>query len=192
MRAQDLFAALQDFFTQRSREIKEKFHRVLPFGELVVDRWAKARMLGFGEGANIYDSAIVLGDVFVGKQTWVGPHVILDGAAAAVRIGDFCSISAGVHIYTHNSVAWALSGGEFAYPSAAVTIGDRVYIGPHSVIAKGVTIGSGCVIGAHSLVTKDIPSGFAAWGQPAQIKGKVILDEQTQSYRIEQIGEPTR
>ena len=81
-----------------------------------------------------------------------------DGSGG-LTIGSNCSISAGVQIYTHDSVAWAVSGGKADYPHAPTAIGDNCYIGPHAVVAKGVTIGEGCIVGAHSLVLHDIARG---------------------------------
>ena len=109
----------------------------LPFGDYIVDRWEKAKNLGFGEGSSIYDSAIVIGDVKVGKNTWIGPFTVLDGTGG-LEIGDTCSISAGVQIYTHDTVEWAISGGKHPKEQAPVQIGNRCYIGPNSIISKGV------------------------------------------------------
>jgi acetyltransferase-like isoleucine patch superfamily enzyme len=86
-------------------------------------------------------------------------------------IGDYCSISAGVQIYTHDSVEWAISGGTTAIDRAPVWIGARCYLGPNVVVAKGVSIGDGCVIGANSLVLDDIPSGMRAFGTPCRTIG---------------------
>ena len=60
-------------FRFRRTEIKNKFNRVLPFGELMNDRWEKAKFLGFGKGTSVYDSSVILGDVIVGENTWIGP-----------------------------------------------------------------------------------------------------------------------
>lgn len=53
--------------------------------------------------------------------------------------------------------------------SAAITIGNRVFIGAHCIILKGVTIGDDAIIGAGSVVTRDIPAGAMAAGNPATI-----------------------
>lgn len=154
---------------QRLRQEKLRvWKRSLPFSDLVVDRWEKARALGFGEGTSIYDSSYVFGNVKVGSHTWIGPFTILDGSAD-LTIGSFCSISAGVQIYTHDSLKWAISGGNAPYEHAPVSIGDRCYIGPNTVIARGVTIGDGCVIGAGSLVLASIPAGSKAFGVPCRV-----------------------
>ena len=139
-------------------EMRSKSKRVLPFNEELFDRWEKASYMGFGEGTSIYDSSLVFGDVKVGENTWIGPFTILDGTGG-LEIGSYCSISAGVQIYSHDSVKWAISGGDAPYEYAPVKISDRCYVGPHAVISKGVTIGAGSIVGAHSLVQTDIPAG---------------------------------
>lgn len=149
-----------------------RWNRSLPFPELLVDRWEKASFLNFGKGSSIYDSAYVFGDVLVGENTWIGPLTILDGAGG-LRIGSNCSISAGVQIYSHDSVKWAVSGGVESYEYAPVCIGDNCYIGPNAVIARGVTIGSGSIIGACSLVLDNIPPGSKAVGSPCKVIGSV-------------------
>ncbi|MGC9398905.1 MAG: acyltransferase [Anaerolineae bacterium] len=157
------------------REIKARWQRSLPFNEELFDRWERAEYLGFGEGASIYDSCIVLGDVKVGEQTWIGPYTILDGSGG-LSIGDWCSISAGVQIYTHDSVAWALTAGKASYPHSSTSIGNCCYIGPLTVIQRGVHIGDHCVIGAHSFVNRDVPAYSIAFGVPVKVVGKVEID----------------
>jgi len=170
-----LFNDLRALWLERQREVASRHHRTLSFGDYIVDRWQKARELGFGEGTSIYDSSLVLGDVTVGRNTWIGPFVVLDGSGG-LSIGSNCSISAGVQIYSHDTVEWALSGGKAAYTHAPTAIGDRCYIGPCAVIAKGVRIGNRCRIGANSLVLASIPEGSLAHGTPCRVVGQVGPD----------------
>lgn len=165
-----LLQDLRALWTARRREVHARYNRSLPLADYVVDRWDKARELGFGEGTSIYDSSLVLGDVRVGRHTWIGPFTVLDGSGG-LTIGSHCSISAGVQIYTHDTVHWATSGGKAATEHAPTAIGDRCYIGPHTVVAKGVRIGDGCVVGAHSLVLRDLPPGTKAYGTPCRVVG---------------------
>lgn len=155
---------------------RSKYERVVSLGDLFIDREEKAKLLGFGEGATIYDSSLVIGDVQVGKYTWVGPYTILDGSGGLV-IGDYSSISAGVHIYTHDTVEWTLSGGKAEYKYAPITIGNCCYIGPHTIISKGVKIGDYCLVGANSFVNIDLNNYSVAAGSPCKIIGEVKISE---------------
>ncbi len=167
-----LFALHKDL----RNEIMGRWKRCLPFNEELFDRWERARFLKFGEGSNIYDTSLVIGDVKVGENTWIGPFTILDGSGG-LTIGSNCSISSGVQIYSHDSVKWALSGGKEAYEYDPVEIGDYCYIGPLTVINKGSRIGHHCLIGANSLVNKPIPDYSIAFGSPCRIIGRVEVKD---------------
>jgi acetyltransferase-like isoleucine patch superfamily enzyme len=155
-------------------EMRSRWNRDLPLEEMLFDRWERARHLGFGEGTSIYHNSYVYGDVRVGHNTWIGPFTLLEGSGG-LTIGSHCSISAGVHIFTHDSVDWALSGGKAEYVKAPVSIGDCCYIGSQTVIARGVTIGDHSVVGACSFVNKDIPPYTIAAGVPCRETGRVAL-----------------
>lgn len=171
-----LFKEMIILRTGLDEKVHADLNRSLPLGELLSDRWERAVRLGFGEGASIYDSALVYGKVMVGKATWIGPNVILDGSGG-LEIGDFCSVSAGVHIYSHNTIKWALSGGKAAYEYHPTSIGNCCFIGPQTIIQNGVAIGDHCLIAANSFVSKNVPPYSIAGGSPAKIIGKVIIDE---------------
>ncbi len=163
-----MFDILIKWYLRKKREkLRKKYNRVLPINELLSDRWEKARYLGFGEKSSIYDSALVFGKVRVGRNTWIGPFVILDGSGE-LSIGDHCSISAGVQIYSHDTVAWAVSGGKEPYSYAPVEIGHNCYIGPNVIIAKGVKLGEGCIVGTNSFVNQSFPSNSKLAGNPAK------------------------
>jgi len=148
--------------------MKKEWNRSVPFGELLNDRLEKAKFLGFGNGTSIYDNVMVIGYVNVGENTWIGPSTILDGTGG-LTIGSNCSISAGVQLYSHDTVSWAISGGKEDYEYAQTEIGDNCYIGPNTVVAKGVHIGKGSVIGAMSLVLEDVPENAVAFGVPSKV-----------------------
>lgn len=163
------------FFLFKRSRLKRNYNRVLPLNELISDRWEKAAYLGFGKGASIYDTSCVYGDVKVGEHTWVGPFTVLDGTGK-LTIGNNCSISAGVHIYTHSTVMWAVTGGEEKYEYEPVTIGDNCFIGPQVIIQKGVQIGKQCIIAANSFVNGSFPDNTISAGNPAKIIGEVLVE----------------
>ncbi len=148
------------------------FSRSLPLNETLLDRWERAKKLGFGKGSSIYDSAMVIGQVEVGENVWIGPNSIIDGSGGLV-IGNYSTISSGVQIYTHDNVKQTLSSGKMPIERLPVNIGKNVYVGPNSIITKNVTVGDFCVIAASSFINKNIPSNSIVMGQPGKIAGIV-------------------
>ena len=146
----------------------EQHTRSLPAMDLFFDRWDRAKAMGYGEGTSVYDSCCIFGNVKVGKNTWVGPFTILDGSGG-LEIGNNCSISAGVQIYSHDSVQWAISGGKEKYEYAPTKIGNNCYIGPNCIISKGVEIGDECIVGANSFINKSFLAGSKIGGSPARL-----------------------
>ena len=171
-----LLKSLLRLYEKLRGSMRQRWHRDLPFTELLFDRWEYAKSLGFGRGSSIYHNSYIYGEVKVGKNSWIGPCTVLDGSGGLV-IGDYCSISAGVQIYTHDTVKWALSGGKARYERGSVSIGNCCHIGSQTVIVKGVTIGDHCVIGACSFVNRDIPPYTVAFGQPCRPEGVVGIDK---------------
>jgi acetyltransferase-like isoleucine patch superfamily enzyme len=147
---------------------REQFDRRVSFGDLITERHEIAAAYGFGDGTTCYDNVLVIGHVTVGKNTWIGPGCILDGSGG-LTIGDHCTLSAGVQIYSHDTVQRTISMGEAAIETAETVIGNGVYFGPNAVVQKGVVIGDHTVIGALSLVNTPIPSHARAWGTPARV-----------------------
>src|SRR6266480_1075070 len=137
----ELLKSLQDLIKTLRREKREQYRRHVSVGDLLSDRWEIARDYGFGDGTSCYDNVLILGDVTIGKSCWIGPNVILDGSGGGLLIGDHVDISAGVHIYTHDTVKRAISGGVVDVEYAPTRIGSNVYIGPQSIIEKGVSVG---------------------------------------------------
>jgi acetyltransferase-like isoleucine patch superfamily enzyme len=170
--------------TMRS-EVRTRWNRSLPFADEVFDRWERAAALGFGAETSIYDACLVLGDVTVGEQTWVGPYTILDGSGGRLTIGSHCTISAGVHLYTHDTAARSLTRGRAPVGRSPVTIHDATFIGPHAVVLRGVTIGTQCVIGAGALVNRNVPDRSILFGVPGRVVGRVEVDGDRVDYIYE-------
>ena len=178
----DLYSELKSLHNELRNDAKRKWKRVLPFEELLFDRWEKAGFIKAKKGTNVYHNNYIYGRVQIGKNTWIGPYTLLDGSGGKLTIGDYCSISSGVQIYTHQTVEWALTGGKASYQKKATAIGNYCYLGPYSVVTMGIKIGKCCVIGAHSLVNSDIPPYSIAFGIPARRVGKVSIKGSNVTY----------
>lgn len=187
--AGELGQQLAELFEERRSYVRATWHRDLPTLENLADRWERARRLGFGEGASIYDTSFVFGDVSVGENTWVGPFVMLDGSGG-IAIGRNCSISTGVQIYSHDSVRWALSSGRAGYEYAPVAIGDCCYLAPNVVVARGIHIGDHSVVATASFVNRDVPPYSIAAGSPARVIGRVLVKGDEVELLYEEQGLP--
>tara|TARA_B100001559_G_C16385366_1_gene568553 strand:+ start:449 stop:1021 length:573 start_codon:yes stop_codon:yes gene_type:complete len=168
---------LKKIYHEKDDSFLKQYERSLPFQDAMFDRWERAEKLGFSDGVSIYNSSLVYGKVKVDKNTWIGPYTILDGSGGDIVIGEYCSISAGVHIYTHDTVLWALSGGKKSRKEGSVSIGNYCYIGSKSILNLGVNIGSQCVIGAGSFVNKSFPNNSIIIGTPAKKVGVVKVSQ---------------
>ncbi|GAA0880916.1 acyltransferase [Algoriphagus jejuensis] len=178
----EFFDRIQKLHLSLDQEFLNQFQRSLPLNEVLIDRWERASRLGFGDQTSIYDSSLVLGNVQVGKSCWIGPFTVLDGSGG-LSIGDHCTISAGVHIYSHDNVIQTLSSGRFPIDRNPTTIGRNVYIAPNVVIAKGVNIGDCCVVGVGSFVNKSFDSNKILVGQPAKCIGEVIVTDSSIDFK---------
>lgn len=79
---------------------------------------------------------------------------------SGIHIGRESYIAFGAVILTHD-----MSRGLYA----DTRIGERCFIGAHSILMPGVVIGDGSIVGAGSVVTRDVPAGCIAAGNPARI-----------------------
>ena len=108
-------------------------------------------------------------------STFLGEDVFFDDIYPEnICVGRNVRITAGVRILTHHfdTRYKPTPARPFRFYQGKVQIGDNVFIGVNTVIAKPVTIGEGAVIGANSVVTKDVPPNAIAVGSPARVVGE--------------------
>jgi serine O-acetyltransferase len=94
----------------------------------------------------------------VGDGLYIGHYGSIIVSPQA-RIGHNCSLAQNVTI----GVAPSSEG------RGAPTIGNRVFIGAHSVIVGRITVGDDAVVCAGSVVTKSVPARAVAMGNPARV-----------------------
>ena len=88
-----------------------------------------------------------------------------------LHIGDYCKITKGVTILTHDystSVTRKVFHEHFGNASPTY-IGNNVFIGMNSIILMGCQIGNNCIIGAGSIVTGTFGDNLVIAGNPAKI-----------------------
>lgn len=109
------------------------------------------------------------GDVTIGANTFIGPHVILYGHGG-ISIGNDCLIAMGCKIVSANhSYEYGTNINKQKNNIEPIVIGNDVWLGADVKVLAGVTIGDGCVVAAGSVVTKSIPAYSVVAGVPAKI-----------------------
>ncbi len=134
----------------------------------------------------------------VGEHTYGAEHIVVHAwpDQTHLRIGRFCSIADGVHVFLggnhrHDWVSMYPLGpastpeqprdhipGVSPYSKGDVAIGNDVWVGSHASIMSGVTIGDGAVVAAFAHVVKDVAPYTIVGGNPARCIGQ-RFDEQT-------------
>lgn len=170
----DLLHNLMEIIHVLRYEMKTNYNRSTQISDLLNDRWEKAKFLGFGEGSSIYDACLLLGNVIVGKNCWIGPYTVLDGSGG-LEISDYVTIASGVHIYTHDNIEKTLTSGLSEISHKPVKIMSNVYIGANAIVNKGITIGHHSVIAANSFVNSDVMANSIVAGTPAKKIGNVLI-----------------
>jgi carbonic anhydrase/acetyltransferase-like protein (isoleucine patch superfamily) len=135
-----------------------------------------------GKETYLSDTAIVVGDVTIGDNCYIGHGAILRGDYGSIEIGSGTAVEEGVVIH--------------APPQKICTIGERVTIGHGAIIHAAVigdkaVIGMGAVlsiyseIGAHTIVAEGgvvkmrqvIPEKVVAGGNPARVLREIELKD---------------
>ena len=131
-----------------------------------------------GSDTYVSELAVVIGDVRIGNNCYVGHGAVLRGDYGRIEIGSGTAVEEGVIIH--------------APPNQACIIGEKVTLGHGavihaSIIGDGAVIGMGAVVSIRSVVGKGtivaegavvrmeqiLPDGVVVVGNPARIARKV-------------------
>jgi phenylacetic acid degradation protein/carnitine operon protein CaiE len=122
----------------------------------------------------IHPQATVTGDVFIGKQVYIGPGAALRGDWGRIIIEDGCNIQENCTIHMFPGITVLLKAGAHIGHGAVIhgaTIGRNCLVGMNAVIMDHVELGDESIVGALSLLLEGekIPSRSLVVGNPARV-----------------------
>lgn len=119
-------------------------------------RYLKNSGINVGKGTLFYDAGSITVDI---------------SRPCLLEIGEYCKITGGVTILTHDYSRSVLrrTNGIVIGEGRKTTIGNNVFIGMKSIILMGTQIGSNVIIGAGSIVSGAIPDSCVVAGNPARV-----------------------
>lgn len=174
-------------YYRRSRRLRDRIEQYVVRAIL---RYSSGGAVRVSRDARVSPQALVSGNVRIGAETAVMPHVVIRaGGNRSVRIGSHCSLNPyvcifggatigdNVRIATHVVIVpmqhrfdrtdVPIHGQGVS--SKGVVIEDDVWIGMNVSILDGVTIGRGAIVGAGAVVTKSVPAEAIVVGNPARV-----------------------
>jgi carbonic anhydrase/acetyltransferase-like protein (isoleucine patch superfamily) len=132
------------------------------------------------EGVYVDDTALVIGDVTIGRDASLWPMVVARGDINRITIGARTNVQDG-------SVLHVSHAGPFNPEGAALTVGEDVTVG-HRVTLHGCTVGDRCLIGMGAIVLdRAVVAPQVMIGAGALVTGGQVLDS-----RFLYVGQPAR
>jgi phenylacetic acid degradation protein/carnitine operon protein CaiE len=129
----------------------------------------------------VHPQAAVTGNVFIGKNVYVGPGAAIRGDWGQIIIEDGCNVQENCTIHMFPGVTVLLKEGAHIGHGAVIhgaTIGKNCLIGMNSVIMDNVQLGDECIVGAMTFLKAgmEIPARSLVVGNPGTII-KEVSDE---------------
>ncbi len=138
-------------------------------------------------GAYIAPSAIVIGNVIIGPDCYIGHGAILRGDYGAIEVGSGTAIEEGVIVHARpgdkTTIGTRVTIGHGAMIHNA-TIREGATIGMRAVISDFADVGEGSLVGEQALVRRgqQIPPRVVAVGVPAKVVGEVEEKHQDMAF----------
>lgn len=130
------------------------------------------------QGAFVAESALVIGDVQIGKDSYIGHGVILRGDYGTIIVGEGTAIEEGVVVHARPN-DWTIFGDHVTVGHGAMIhnarIRDYAVIGMRATISDYSEVGEWAIIGEMGLVKNNqvVPDGVVAVGVPVKVRGMV-------------------
>ena len=141
-------------------------------------RWPEVHQTVF-----IDESAQVIGDVSIGKDSSIWHNAVIRGDVNQIRIGERTNIQDGVVLHgTLNLYPVILEDNVTVGHNATVhgcTVHANCLIGMGAIILDNAEIGENCIIGAGTVVTEGmcIPPNSLVLGIPGRVKRQLLARE---------------
>ena len=145
------------------------------------DAFSNPRLLPRGE-ALVASTAVLTGDVVLGRAASVWYGCVLRGDLARIAVGEMTNVQDGVVLHADTDVpndigAWVTIGHRAMVHGRRV--GDGCLIGIGAVILGGAEIGEGCIVAAGAVVKENfvVPPRSLVAGVPAKVV-RTLTDEE--------------
>jgi len=138
--------------------------------------------LDTAEAAFVAASAVLVGSVFLGKDTSVWYGAVLRGDLKSIRIGARSNIQDGAVLHVTRELGVEI-GADVTVGHGAILHGCCIerecLIGMGAILLDGVQIGEGSVVAAGSLVPEgqNVPPGNLVMGVPAKVVRPIRPEE---------------
>lgn len=123
--------------------------------------------------AFVHETAVLIGDVWIGPNCYIGPYAVLRGDFGRIIIGEGSNVQDNcvIHSYPHGDMVLEPNAhiGHAAILHGC-RIGSYAMVGINAVVLDGAEVGAEALLGANSLLTmgKRIAPGMLALGSPAR------------------------
>ena len=129
------------------------------------------------QGAFVAESALVIGDVQIGKDAYIGHGVILRGDYGTIIVGEGTAIEEGVIVHARPNDRTVFGNHVTVGHGAMIhnaRIKDYAVIGMRATISDYSVVGEWAIIGEMGLVknNQEVPDGVVAVGVPVKVMGK--------------------
>ena len=135
------------------------------------------------EGVFLADSAVVVGDVIIGKESSVWFNTVIRGDVNSIIIGNRVNIQDGVVVHCTYQKTKTIIGDNVSIGHNAIIHGceirNNVLIGMGAIIMDNVIIEENSIIAAGAVLTKGtyVKSGSLFAGVPAKFKRSLFEEE---------------
>lgn len=145
-----------------------------------------------GSETFVSETAIVIGDVKIGNNCYIGHGAILRGDYGSIRIGDGTAVEEGAIVHAppydvsnignrvtigHGAIVHSKKIGDYTIIGMGAILSVLAEVGERSVVAEG------CVV----ILEQKIPGGMLAAGNPAKVIREIPESErEKQEKRLEE------